>query len=231
MTAAMLGCASGKDAADAQVDALHAEISRLQADQDRLLDRVESLEAHQNRDDRGERPAVAASSERPPLQVVVLKPESEGISELDASESVDDDAVRTTIRSDGKRAKAEQVGKGDAEREYAEALDLVRKQKQYQRAIDAFTGFLVRYPDHQYAENALFWMGESHLELGDSARALEQYEAVIARFPAGNKTPDALLRASAAYRKRGDEAKAREALERLRTRFPNSDAARRAPKE
>jgi tol-pal system protein YbgF len=239
MASGLVGCAGGKDAADKQIDALQAEISRMQQDQDRINERLGGVESRQDKLERGptgEGTAAAAGSERPPLQVVVLRPDTEGGGDPDPRDAVDNDAPRTTVRAEGdpgrsgRRAKGDGGAKGDADREYRDALELERKQHHH-RAIEAFTGFLVRYPDHPRADNALFWMGEAYLGSGDDARALEQFEAVLARFPDGNKAPDALLKIAQVQKKRGDRGKAREALERLRKRFPNSDAARRAPKE
>lgn len=231
-----LGCSSGKSAADKHFDALKSEISRLQSDQDRFLERLEGLEAKADKAEKGEK--ADASGERPPLKVVVLQPEGDPSGEqTDQDEAEGDDAPRTLVRAqrddDKGSKKAKKDGgkpEADAERDYQEALSLVKK-KQHRRSVEVMTAFLVRYPANPRAESVMFWMGESYQGLGDTEKALEQFEAVVARFPQGAKTPDALLKLALLYKKRGADEKARSMLSRLKSDFPQSDAAKRAPKE
>jgi tol-pal system protein YbgF len=111
---------------------------------------------------------------------------------------------------------------------YDAAMALVNA-KRYDRALDAFAAFLVRWPDHPYADNAMYWRGESYYALGDYRRAAEQFEGVLARFPAGNKAPDALLKLGMSHLKLGDPASAKASFDRLTELYPQSDAARRIP--
>ncbi len=103
MAAFGLGCSASRPAADQHFDALKSEINRLQADQDRLLERVEGLEAKQSKRSAETAPAAApAGSERPSLRVVVLSPQGEPEAEPDVTESPEaDDAPRTNVRVHG----------------------------------------------------------------------------------------------------------------------------------
>jgi tol-pal system protein YbgF len=116
----------------------------------------------------------------------------------------------------------------EAKRAYEAALAQVNG-KQYERALESFAAFLVRWPDHPYVENALYWRGEAYFARGEYLRAAEQFEGVLAKFGGGNKAPDALLKIGLCHDKLGADARAREYWERLRTDFPRSDAARRIP--
>jgi tol-pal system protein YbgF len=111
---------------------------------------------------------------------------------------------------------------------YDSAIALVNA-KRYDKALDAFAAFLVRWPDHPYADNAMYWRGESYYALGDYRRAAEQFEGVLARFPAGSKAPDALLKLGMSHLKLGDPASAKASFDRLTELYPQSDAARRIP--
>jgi tol-pal system protein YbgF len=111
---------------------------------------------------------------------------------------------------------------------YDGAMSLVAS-KQYEKALDAFAAFLVRWPDHPYADNAMYWRGECYFARGDYRRASEQFEGVLARFPAGNKAPDALLKLGLAFQRLGDPVKAKETFDRLAQLYPQSEAARRIP--
>jgi tol-pal system protein YbgF len=116
----------------------------------------------------------------------------------------------------------------EAKRAYDAALALVGS-KQYTQALDALAAFLVKWPDHPYADNAMYWRGECYFARGDYLRASEQFEGVLARFPAGNKAPDALLKLGMSHQKLGNPAKAKECFDRLTQLFPQSEAARRIP--
>ncbi len=116
----------------------------------------------------------------------------------------------------------------EAKRAYDTAFALVTA-KHCDRALDAFAAFLVKWPDHPYADNAMFWRGECYFEAGDYAHAAEQLEGTLARFPAGNKAPDALLKLGMAEAKLGNDQKAKESFDRLLQLYPQSDAARRVP--
>lgn len=116
----------------------------------------------------------------------------------------------------------------EARKAYDAALALINS-KQYTQALDAFAGFLLKYPDHPFASNAMFWRGEAYFAQGDYVRAAEQFDGVVARFPLGNKTPDALLKLGICQQKLQNPQKAQAYFDRLQRDWPRSDAARRIP--
>jgi len=118
----------------------------------------------------------------------------------------------------------------EAKRTYDAALALVNDKK-YGPALDAFAGFLMKYPDHPYAANAMYWRGECYFAQGEYLRAIEQFDGVVARFPLGGKTPDALLKLGISQQKLGNPTKAKEYFEKLGREWPRSDAARHIPEK
>jgi tol-pal system protein YbgF len=115
-----------------------------------------------------------------------------------------------------------------AKRAYDAAIGLVNA-RQYDKALDALAAFLVKWPDHPYADNAMYWRGECYFAKGDYARAAEQFEGTVNRFPAGNKVPDALLKLGMCQQRLGNPAKAKAWFDRLSAQFPQSEAAHRIP--
>jgi tol-pal system protein YbgF len=111
---------------------------------------------------------------------------------------------------------------------YEAAIALVSA-RQYDRALDALAAFLMKYPDHPYADNAMYWRGECYFAKGDYLHAAEQFEGVVTRFPVGNKAPDALLKLGLTQMKLGNPLKAKEYFDRLAQTYPQSAAARRIP--
>jgi len=73
----LLACGHGKDAADRRFDELGSQIRSLQADQDRLAERVETLEAEALRREEAQRAegADAPPERRPRLRVVRVSPD------------------------------------------------------------------------------------------------------------------------------------------------------------
>ena len=116
----------------------------------------------------------------------------------------------------------------EAKRTYDAALALVNDKK-YGQALDAFAGFLMKYPDHPYAANAMYWRGECYFAQGDYIRAIEQFDGVVARFPLGGKTPDALLKLGISQQKLGNPTKAKDYFDKLGREWPRSDAAQHVP--
>ncbi len=94
-------------------------------------------------------------------------------------------------------------------------------------AIDSFSSFLVRWPDHPYAENSLYWRAECILQGGDVRRAANEFEGLLQRFPSGNKAPDALYKLWQCYRRMGNEPRAQTYAARLLSDYPSSASADR----
>jgi tol-pal system protein YbgF len=116
----------------------------------------------------------------------------------------------------------------DARVAYDAARNLVVARK-YREALDAFTAFLVKWPDHPMADNAMYWRGECFIAQGDYAHAEQELEGALARFPLGNKTPDILLKLGIVEDKLGHADKSRGYFDKLAQDFPKSEAARRIP--
>ncbi len=138
-----------------------------------------------------------------------------------------EDLVDPTAASDGAGDPARPLDPA-ASRAYDAAMSLVNA-RHYDQALDALAAFLVRWPDHPYANNAMYWRGECYFARSEYLRASEQFEGVLARFPAGSKAPDALLKLGMSHQKLGDPAKAKECFDRLAQSYPQSEAARRIP--
>ena len=117
-----------------------------------------------------------------------------------------------------------------AAKDYDAAYALV-KAKKPKAALDAFGAFIVRYPDHPYAANALYWRGECYYTLGDYGSAVGQFDALAIRYPASQKLPEALLKMGLAHKKLGSSMKAKAAFDKLKKEFPASEAAKKIPSE
>ncbi len=112
---------------------------------------------------------------------------------------------------------------------YRKAFNAYREGRFGQAILD-FEEFLRRYPDHEYADNAQYWIGESYYSQGEYGQAVVEFQRVIERYPQESKAPDALLKIGLAYDRLGDKEKARVFWSRVVDRHPDTEAARQARK-
>ena len=110
---------------------------------------------------------------------------------------------------------------------YQAAFELLKEQR-YEPAAMAFEQFLVTYPDSELADNAQYWLAESHYVTQMFDRALAEFEVVISKFPRSRKVPDALLKVGYCNYELKDWAAARAALSRVQSEYPDTTAARLA---
>jgi tol-pal system protein YbgF len=113
---------------------------------------------------------------------------------------------------------------GDAPGEYRAAVELL-KAGHHDEAVTALHAFLVKYPRHDYADNAQYWLGEAAYAQKDFAHALTEFRTVIETYPRGNKVPDALLKVGYCYQALGQADKARAVLEQVVNLYPKTEPA------
>lgn len=242
-----LGCAHPDLAADRHFAELREQVSKMEADNDKTSQRLDALEGDAA-DPKG--PQKRAGNDGPSRA-----PRSVQLGGADDAEAEIGDATgRPEIKVQGaggpsprsSRSKSSirdldtsSLGESsassrssatdpDAKKAYETALGQVQG-KQYDKGLAGLTSFLARWPDHPYAENAVYWRGEAYYGQGEYLRAAEQFEAVLSRYGAGAKSPDALLKLGLCHDRLGSSARAREYWDRLKSEFPKSDAARRIP--
>ena len=104
------------------------------------------------------------------------------------------------------------------------------KEKRHREAVAMFEDFLSQFPNHDYADNCTYWIGEAHYDRQMYNKALAHFEQVVVQYPRGNKVPDAMLKAAFCYTSLGIRDRARELCERLIQTYPGSRAARLAEK-
>lgn len=110
---------------------------------------------------------------------------------------------------------------------YHAAIEKFRNQ-QYDDALDQFQQFAETYPDHDLADNALYWAGECLYSQKNFEDAIPIFKKLIRQYPEGNKKPDALLKTGYAYISLGDNVNAEMYLKNVIRNYPFSDAAEKA---
>ena len=96
------------------------------------------------------------------------------------------------------------------------------------KARTLFSDFGKKFPDHELADNALYWLGECSYTTGDYEKAAEIFKDLIQTYPKGQKVPAALLKTGYAYMSMDDVSQANHYLKQVITRYPFSPAADKA---
>ena len=107
---------------------------------------------------------------------------------------------------------------------YQSAFDLL-KSGRYEDAAAAFQQFLAAYPGGSYADNAQYWLGETHYITRRYKSALEEFERLVSKYPGSQKLAGALLKIGYTHDELGNKAEAERVLDDLVTRYPRSAAA------
>ena len=142
-------------------------------------------------------------------------------------------ATVASAGSAGASAAQNDASAADPEKEklfYEASFDLI-KQRDFAKAQQAFSAFLRKYPNSQYAGNAQYWLGEVHLVEGDLQAAGKAFALVSHTYPEHNKVPDSLYKLADVERRLGNADKARGIMQEVVAKFPNSSAAQLAQQD
>ena len=252
--AAVLPACGTSSSGEKALSGLREELAKVQSEHEELERRVNALESRQQDEPHGlDSESAVVSAEPQPLKVVKLEPTSVEATEKSAKvkplatydDDGDGDVPRPMLKIgpggveesypdeppiNAKKAKKKPALDPKAAGDYDAAYALV-KAKKWTKALDAFAGFVVRFPDHPYVANAMYWRGECYSSLAQYGAAVDQLEGLLVSHPASAKVPDALLALGLAQRKLGSIEKSKATFARLRKEHPSSEAAKKIPPE
>ncbi len=114
-----------------------------------------------------------------------------------------------------------------------EQADYLRAFEQLQQgktseAIASFKSFLEKYPDGNYAANAIYWLGESYFLNKNYDLALLEFRKLPQAFPDSPKMPGALLKIGFIHYETRNFVEARSILESVKSRFPDNSVSKLA---
>lgn len=110
---------------------------------------------------------------------------------------------------------------------YMKGLDIF-KTGDMPAAREIFTKFLEKYPQHELAANAQYWIGETHYSEKSYEPAILAFQDVINNYPTKEKVPAAMLKQAMAFMAIKDSKSAKYVLKKLGEKFPRSDEAIKA---
>ncbi|MDF2414593.1 tol-pal system protein YbgF [Aeromonas sp. 1HA1] len=116
----------------------------------------------------------------------------------------------------------------DENQAYDTAVNMVLKDKNYDKAIPAFEGFIKQYPSSGYVPNAHYWLGQLLFNKGDRTGAAAQFSTVANKFSKSPKRADALLKLGMLAQLDGKKAEAKTFYEQVIKGYPNTSPAQLA---
>lgn len=95
-------------------------------------------------------------------------------------------------------------------------------------AIAGFETYIKTFPRADLADDAQYYIGETHYSSGKFREAITAYDRVIATYPDSNTLPDVYYKRGLAYNSLGQIPQARESFEFVVKTYGDSDAGRLA---
>lgn len=108
---------------------------------------------------------------------------------------------------------------------YRDAYQLLRD-RDIEKAINAFEDYLDEYPEGNFAGNSHYWLGEIYLLNEELEQAQTWFERLLDDFPDDRKRSDAQYKLGRVYHQQGNDQEAQELLEDVAS--GTSDASRLA---
>ncbi len=109
---------------------------------------------------------------------------------------------------------------GSGPTEYYEQAFSFLRERNNGAAQKAFEAFLAKYPDHNLASNARYWLGETHYVRGDFERAARIFAETYQLHPKSSKGPDSLLKLGLSLAGMGKKQDACLTLSQLKKEYP-----------
>ena len=98
----------------------------------------------------------------------------------------------------------------------------------YELAINGFQDFLITYPESEYSDNAAYYKGLSHQQLGSTEVAVQAFDEVINLFPNSDMISAAYYKKALAEQELLKHEEAIETFKKLVALFPESQEGKQA---
>ena len=104
------------------------------------------------------------------------------------------------------------------------------KAARHLEAIAGFEDVVGRFPGHDLADNAQYWIGVCHQQRGDHRLAIDAWQKLPARFPRSPKVPDALFGMAQSHEATGEPALAEVLYDEIVASYPKAEKLKDARK-
>lgn len=170
---------------------------------------------------------VAKISETLKVQEAALKSRDEELKQLRESLQLSQNTASSAAKSEVVVLDSATGESALVKKDYELGWQAMEK-RDYRVAISRFKEFLKKHPKSNLADNAQYWIGESHYGLREFDQAIIEFDAVRRRYPQGEKVPAALLKQGYAFAELGEKVNARLLLQEVMEKFPETPEAAKA---
>lgn len=223
------GCASAKT--ERRMDELEKQLSSIQRDQALSRDRLDEINRLGN--------SLFLLQDRFEVMSLEIERLEDDIADLAYGEPFAAAPIATpaepprteTARTASAPARNEEVRapakREDAVATYRKAFDLLM-QADYDQAAPLFHDIVRDFPEHDLADNSLYWLAEIDYAKEKYRDAVRGFQRVLDEYPKGNKVPDALLKMAYSLLELGEHSTALQHLEQILSDYGWSDPAKHA---
>lgn len=95
-------------------------------------------------------------------------------------------------------------------------------QRKFPTAESSFRGFLRRYPNHELAGQAQYWLGETFYARRKYRKAAQAFLVGYRKFPKNRRAPESLLKLGMTLHKLGDKGQACATFDKLKREYPRA---------
>jgi tol-pal system protein YbgF len=119
----------------------------------------------------------------------------------------------------------------DSKAQAYDAAYQLYKDKKFKESREKFEAFIREHPKTDLADNAQFWIAESHYAEKDFENAILAYETLLKKYPDSEKASGGMLKQGFAFAEIGDIKTGKIILNKLIEKYPNSKEADAAKKK
>ncbi len=208
---------AGGGSTDARLDGIETQIQALTAQMQQLSDQVRALANGR----RGAAPdpvgRTYANAPQSSVQSESLSDAAGGLTGFGTT-TVEPagDSIGNFLSGNGFSS-----GGGDPRQMYEKAYGYMLQQN-YGAAAQSFQDFLSRFPSHELAGNAQYWLGESHYMRGEYKTAASAFLEGYEKHRTNAKAPDNLLKLAMSLDRLGQKQAACSSYTELNAQFPNA---------
>ena len=227
------GCGTGEKARrEAEMAALVKQVEELKKGQEqvgkevgRLAGELKALDAQaaflvgETKASTQEREQLKAALQQQDAAVRGLRSAMDETNQKVAALSVPPPAPKPPAPPPGREVTAEKL--------YATAMTSFRAEEHGQAVLE-FTELIDKFPKHNLAASAQYWIGEAYYRQRDFNQALGEFQKVSDLYPQSPPLAEALLKVGMCYRALHDLPRARETWEHVVKSHPKTEAATQA---
>ncbi|OPX97959.1 MAG: tol-pal system protein YbgF [Syntrophorhabdus sp. PtaU1.Bin002] len=142
------------------------------------------------------------------------------------------DEMEHQQRESGKRGATQEpslptppaVGNKEYEAAYKDAFDAFQK-KSYEESIQKFSAFIEANPGTPLVPNALYWIGQSYMNVKNYEKAILSFQELVDKYPKNARVPRGLLAQAEAFSAVNDKKSSITILKKVIELFPKTEEA------